>query len=255
MITMNRPETAASHDIVSLALTTHERAAIQQGRWFRDLPAAAQQALLGHARLHVLLAGEPLCRHGIARDDWFAVCRGDVRLSGVFMSGKVFTLSFMRSGDWFGQLSAVDDMPQMVDAVAQTDCTVLAIRADTMKQLVGHHPALLHALLRMSYARLAELTRVVEEMQTLSLGARLARKILQLASREVADPAQAVLRLSQQDWADLLGASRPRVNSHLRAMQRDGIIRLEHRLLCVVDAQRLAVLAQVEPRPHLAMAS
>jgi len=242
-------------ETVSLGLTTHERAALQQGRWYRDLPAAAQQALLEHSRLHVLMAGEPLCRHGIARDDWFAVCRGHVRLSGVFMSGKAFTLAYMRPGDWFGQLSSVDDMPQMVDALAQTDCTVLAIRAETMKQLVSHHPPLLEALLRMSYARLSELTRVVEELHTLPLGARLARKILQLASREHPDVQQAVLRLSQQDWADLLGASRPRVNSHLKMLQRDGLIRLEHCLLSVLDADRLGQLAQLAPRLQFALAS
>jgi CRP-like cAMP-binding protein len=240
---------------VSLALTIHERAAIHQGRWFRDLPAATQQALLEHARLRVLLAGEPLCRHGIARDDWFAVCRGQVRLNGVFVNGKVFTLSFLRAGDWFGQLSSVDDMPQMVDAVAQTDCTVLSIRAESMKRLVSEHPCLLEALLRMSYARLRELARVVEELHTLPLEARLARKIMQLAQRENSDPTLAVLRLSQQDWADLLGASRPRVNSHLKSLQRDGILHLEHRCLAVLDAARLSQIAQLEPVRRYAMAS
>jgi len=50
------------------------------------------------------------------------------------------------------------------------------------------------------------------------------------------------LRLSQQDWADLLGASRPRVNGHLRAMARDGIIRIEHRSVRVLEPDRLHAL-------------
>lgn len=250
-MTTNTMETSFAADLLPTGLTPHDRAAIQQGRWFRALPALAQQAMLAHGRLRCLLAGETLARHGVAHDDWFAVCRGSVRLSGVFASGKAFTLGYLRPGEWHGQLSAADDMPEMTEAVAQTDSTVLVIRRDAMKTLVSQHPALLEALLRMSYARLAEMMRFVEELQTLPLPVRLARKIVSLTQRDNA-PCVTMLRLTQQDWADLLGASRPRINAHLRQMERDGVIRLEHRALWILDAERLRELGELEPpRVHL----
>lgn len=236
-------QTHAANDPLSFGLALHERAALQQGPWFRALPAQAQAAMLTQATLHAVAAGQPLGRHGIARNDWFAVTRGSVRLSAVFVSGKAFTLSFMGPGEWFGELSAADDMPNLVEAVAQTDCSVLVIRSASMKRLVSQHPTLLQALLRMSYARLAELERVMEELQTLPLAARLARKIVWLMQRQ---NGASHLRLSQDEWADLVVASRSRVNLVLRSMEREGVLRLERRSLCVLSLPRLRELALLD---------
>ncbi|HEY0857393.1 MAG TPA: Crp/Fnr family transcriptional regulator [Albitalea sp.] len=236
-------QTHAANDPRSCGPAWHERAALQQGAWFRALPAQAQEAMLAQTTLHVVPAGQPFGRHGIARNDWFAVTRGSVRLSAVFVSGKAFTLSFIGPGEWFGELSAADDLPDIVEAVAQTDCAVLVIRSASMKRLVSQHPVLLQALLQMSYARLAELERVMEELQTLPLAARLARKIVWLMQRQ---NGASHLRLSQDEWADLVVASRSRVNLVLRSMEREGVLHLERRALSVLSLPRLRELALLD---------
>ncbi len=227
----------------SPALFAHDRAPLPHNRWFHDLPQAARQAMLAHARSRFVAAGDALRLHDVACDDWFAVHRGCVRLSAVFACGKVMTLSFLMPGDWYGELSAADALPQRIDTVAHSDSTVLVLRRDAMKRIVVQEPALLPALLKMSCARLTEMMRLIEELQSLPLGARLAGKILAMAALEGSDPCGARLRLTQQDWADLLGASRPRINGHLRTLAHEGVIALEHRGLRVLRSERLRELA------------
>jgi CRP-like cAMP-binding protein len=165
--------THAANDPPSLRLTLSERVAVQQGPWFRALPAAAQEAMLAQTAPQHLPAGATLGSRGIARNDWFVVTRGSVRLGGVFANGKAFALRFMQPGEWFGQLSAADDLPSVLDTMAQTDCAVLAIRNASMRRLVTQHPALLPALLQICNDEQACLGVMSgHERKTLRLSAR-----------------------------------------------------------------------------------
>jgi CRP/FNR family transcriptional regulator, cyclic AMP receptor protein len=238
-----RPTQAAfaANDADWAAPAPHELAQVQQGRWFRALSTPAQDALLAHGTQLRVPAGRVVQGTGLARGDWFAVVRGSVRLAGVFANGRAFTLSFLKPGEWFGQFTTPGGSAELVEPVAQTDCMLLVVRGSSIKRLASQHPEILLGLLELSYARLAEMTQLVEELQTLPLPQRLARKMVWMLRREPGPPR---LCLSQQEWADLLVASRQRVNVALRAMERAGIISLGSRSLQVLSLPGLSELAQ-----------
>jgi CRP/FNR family cyclic AMP-dependent transcriptional regulator len=88
-------------------------------------------------------------------------------------------------------------------------------------------------LLRLQARRIRLLFGQVEDLNTLPLRARLAKQLLHLVrsygvpSLSDGDEMRIGLQLAQEELAQLLGASRQRVNQELKAMEREGVIRIE----------------------------
>jgi len=91
----------------------------------------------------------------------------------------------------------------------------------------------------------------VEDLTTRSLASRLARQILLLArSYGVAQGLEVRLRLllAQEDLAQLLGASRQRVNQELKGFEREGAVRIEPTRLVVLSKEKLLAISGREAR-------
>jgi CRP-like cAMP-binding protein len=90
----------------------------------------------------------------------------------------------------------------------------------------------------------------LEDLNTRPLAARLARQLLLLArSYGVAEGDGTIrigLALAQEDLAQLLGASRQRVNQELKSLEREGAVRVEPSRLVVLSRERLMALSE----PH-----
>jgi CRP-like cAMP-binding protein len=104
---------------------------------------------------------------------------------------------------------------------------------------------LYEALLRLHARRIRQLYGLVEDLNTLPLRARLAKQLLHLVrsygvpSLSDASEVRIGLQLAQEELAQLLGASRQRVNQELKSMERDGAIRIEQAGLVIRDRNAL----------------
>ena len=104
------------------------------------------------------------------------------------------------------------------------------------------------ALLRLQSRRIRQLYGLVEDLNTLPLRARLAKQLNHLV-RSYGTPslsdAKAIrisLQLAQEELAQLLGASRQRVNQELKQMEREQVIRIEPGGLVVLDRDGLLAI-------------
>ena len=117
-------------------------------------------------------------------------------------------------------------------------------RAD-FQRILAQHSELYEALTRLQARRIRQLFGLVEDLNTLPLRARLAKQLLHLA-RSYGLPSLADgneirigLQLAQEELAQLLGASRQRVNQELKSLERDHIIRIEPGGLVIRNRQAL----------------
>jgi CRP-like cAMP-binding protein len=88
---------------------------------------------------------------------------------------------------------------------------------------------------------------VVEDLNTRPLAARLAKQILLLARSYGIAQGEEIrigLQLAQEDLAQLLGASRQRVNQELKSFERDGAVRVEPARLVVLSRDKLLAIAE-----------
>ena len=228
-------------------LTIDERRNIETGSWFSKLSLPLREVILARSTVRRLADGTQLSRRGTQAESWCGVARGSVRISSVSLSGKQVSLTYVEPGVWFGDISLFDGLPRTHDANAHGATTLLTVRKPDFLQILAEHVELYDALLRLNCRRLRLMFDVVEDLNTRPLGSRLAKQILLLA-RSYGVPQGAEIRiglqLAQEDLAQLLGASRQRVNQELKALERDGVVRIEPARLVVLSKDKLLAVAR-----------
>ena len=228
-------------------LTIDERHNIESGAWFSKLSPALQSAILAQARVRRLSDGDALATRGSPAEEWCGVARGAVRISSVALSGKQVTLTYAEPGTWFGDIALFDGLPRTHDADAHGQTTLLVVRKPDFKALLALHVELYDALLRLNCRRLRLMFDQFEDLNTRPLQARLAKQILLLArSYGIAqgEEIRVGLALAQEDLAQLLGASRQRVNQELKGFEREGAVRVELTRLVVLSRAKLLAISE-----------
>jgi len=230
----------------SPVLTIPERSNIDAGSWFSKLSQPLRNDILARAVVRRIADGAMLSARGAPAEEWCGVAKGAVRVSSVSLSGKQITLTYVEPGTWFGDISLFDGMPRTHDSNAHGDTTLLVVRKADFRELLSLHTELYEALLRLNCRRLRLLFDTVEDLNTRPLASRLAKQILLLArSYGIAqgDEIRIGLQLAQEDLAQLLGASRQRVNQELKGFERDGAVRIEPTRLVVLSKEKLLAIS------------
>jgi CRP-like cAMP-binding protein len=228
-------------------LTIDERHGIDSGAWFSKLSLALRNAILSRAIVKRLPDGAPLASRGAPAESWCGVARGAVRVSSVSLSGKQVTLTYAEPGTWFGDIALFDGLPRTHDAHARGDTTLLMVRKPDFKELLSQHVELYDALLRLNCRRLRLMFNQLEDLNTRPLQARLAKQLLLLAKSygiEQGDEIRIGLQLAQEDLAQLLGASRQRVNQELKGFERDAVVRVEPTRLVILSRAKLLAASE-----------
>ncbi len=230
----------------ALSLTPAERQQIDEGPWFSRLSDALRADILDRASVRRHADGALLSCRGEPAQEWCGVAKGAVRVSSVSLAGKQVSLTYVEPGTWFGDISLFDGYPRTHDAHTHGETTVLTVRKPDFRALLAAHSELYEALLRLNCRRLRLMFDMIEDLNTRPLAARLAKQVLLLARSygvTEGDETRIGLQLAQEDLAQLLGASRQRVNQELKAFEREGAVRVEPTRLVVLDRDKLLAAA------------
>jgi CRP/FNR family cyclic AMP-dependent transcriptional regulator len=214
-------------------LSVEEREAINAGRWFSALSPSLRHDILRCAYVKRLRDGDLITARGDPAEEWMACAKGAVRVSSTSLSGKQITFTYVEPGIWFGDVSIIDGDSRTHDAYAHGDTTILCVARADFQKILAQHVEFYDAMLRLQARRIRQLFGLVEDLNTLPLRSRLAKQLLHLA-RSYGVPClnnsqetRIGLHLAQEELAQLLGASRQRVNQELKAMEREEAIRIE----------------------------
>jgi CRP-like cAMP-binding protein len=226
-------------------LTIEEREAINSGRWFSTLSPSLRHDILRCAFVKRFKDGELIAARGDPPDHWIACAKGAVRVSSTAVSGKQVTLTYVEPGIWFGDVAMFDGDRRTHDAYAHGDTTILCVARADFRKILTAHVELYEALMRLQARRIRTLFGLVEDLNTLPLRARLAKQLIHLVrsygvpNLEDGSQTRIGLQLAQEELAQLLGASRQRVNQELKQMEREDVIRIEPGGLVVRNRESL----------------
>ena len=193
-----------------------------------------------------------ICARGEVPEEWFACAKGAVRVSSTSITGKQITLTYVEPGLWFGDTSIFDGDRRTHDAYAHGATTLLCVAKADFKRILATHTECYEAMLWLAARRIRQLYGLVEDLNTLPLRARLAKQLLHLVrsygipSLAHAEEVRIGLQLAQEELAQLLGASRQRVNQELKGMEREDIIRIEPGGLVVRDRDALLRIVETD---------
>lgn len=184
------------------------------------LEPADRDALLDRAVPRRLARGEVLYLAGDRRRRMHLIAGGVVKLTARSGDGRSAILGLALPGEVIGEVAALQDCPQPLDAVAATPCVVLGVDADMLLELMGRNPAAMLELVRGIAQRSRWICDTALERATTGVQGRLAGRLLDLADLlgQVRDGAvEMELPLAQDELGRLAGMCR---ESACKALKR-----------------------------------
>ncbi len=210
---------------------------------FDGLPPAAAGALDAVLRTVDVPRGGRVFEQGDPDDSLFLVRSGKVKLSRRGRDGRENLLSVNGPADVFGELSVFDPCPRTATATALTDARLSALGAADFRSWLARHPACAEQVLRMLARRVRRTHDALADLVFTDVPGRVAKALLGLAERfGTAEPdgVRVPHDLTQDELAQLVGASRETVNKALADFTARGWLVVMPRTVVVLDAERLA---------------
>jgi len=228
---------------VAINKEASDEAVVRTAPLFSALDDESAASLRASMTLVKVSKGNTLFKEGDAGDRLFVVVEGKLKLGTSSIDGRENLLSILGPGDMFGELSLFDPGPRTTTATAVTDARVLALAHDQVIGLVTQHPQVSLELLARLAQRLRRTNEVLADLVFSDVPGRVAKALMDLGSRfgvQKDDGLHVNHDLTQEELAQLVGASRETVNKALADFAARSWVRLEPRAVVVLDYERLS---------------
>jgi len=197
---------------------------------FSGLSAPDLDALISVAHTTRLAARAQLFHKGDEGTQVYVVIRGTLKALTTSEEGDDVVFSILGEGEVFGEIALLGPPQRTATVTAITPCELLVIDRRDFLAFLRNHPEAAIELLSVLAERIKHVSELVEDTLFLNLPVRLAKKLMHLArthGERVAEGVRIDLKLSQEEWGDLVGATRESINKQLRAWTETGLITLE----------------------------
>jgi CRP-like cAMP-binding protein len=181
------------------------------------------------SELITLHAGEYVFRRGDAPNGFYGLKSGRLKAFTLREDGKEAILAVLEAGNWFGQTSMASRQPRLRDVVALERSSAFVVRTAAFDDLMNNE-AFFRAIAELQTIHMNWLYRMVEDATLHSTRARIARRLLLLASGDVTMLSQSRedVTISQDTLAMMLGITRQTLSLELKAMAEKGAIALRY---------------------------
>ena len=191
---------------------------------------APPERAIAEAQLQVGEAqpGDLVCRIGRPVTYWFGVVDGLLKMSNDASQGPAVTFTGVPPGAWFGEGTLLKQEPYRYNVQAIRRSVVGGLPIDTFHWLLDHSIGFNRFVMSQLNERLGQFiaAREIDRMSNPDL--RVARNLAALFHPQLYPGVGGLLRITQQELGFLVGLSRQRVNEALKALQAQGLIRIEY---------------------------
>lgn len=210
---------------------------------FAALDAEASAALRASMENITIAKGDVLFNEGQLGDRMYIITGGKVKLGHTAPDGRESILAILGPGELLGELSLFDPGPRTATAVALTDLTALGLGHGALRPWLTGRPEVAESLLQALARRLRRTNEALADLVFSDVPGRVAKALLELGDKfgqQMPDGVHVTHDMTQEELAQLVGASRETVNKALADFATRGWIRLESRSVVLIDTERLA---------------
>ena len=186
--------------------------------------------------------GQRLFSEGDTGDKLYIILAGKIKLTKAAPDGRENQLSVHGPGEMFGELSLFDPVPRTSSATAVTSAKLAGLAHDDMRTWLSTRPGVAMHLLQALAQRLRRINEVKADLVFTDVPGRVAKALLDLSDRfgvPTPDGVQVNHDLTQEELAQLVGASRETVNKALADFAARGWIQLAAKSVLITDTDRL----------------
>ena len=221
---------------------------------FRGIDRDAVATLTRELKPVSFRRGHTVFVEGQPGDELYMIVTGKVKIGRRSRDGRENLLAVLGPSDVFGELSVFDAGPRTSTVTAVTAVNAVTMDRDALRVWMSAHPEIGEQLLRVLARRLRDTNDNLADLIFTDVPGRVAKLLLQLAQRfgvpQAGEPAgpdgadRQVIRvahdLTQEEIAQLVGASRETVNKALAEFVERGWIKLQGKCVVILDRPRLA---------------
>jgi len=210
---------------------------------FQGVAPEAAEALAESLEYSDFGRGEIVFSEGEQGDTLYIVVSGKVKIGRRATDGRENMLSVMGPSDMFGELSLFDPGPRTATATVVTEARLACLAHSSLRPWISDRPQIAEQLLRVLARRLRRTNDALADLIFTDVPGRVAKQLLALSERFGSpdpDGTRVHHDLTQEELAQLVGASRETVNKALADFASRGWVRVDSRALTILDADRLA---------------
>ncbi len=195
---------------------------------FRGLNQAEMEWIARRAHRRVFPAGANVLVAEQPGEAVYIILSGTVKIYIDQVEKRSVVLSIIGAGDTLGEISLLDSSGHSASAVTLEESLMLWMDKTAFHQMLDEFPRVSRNLVNIMGTRLRMNNELIQSLATLDAKGRVARQLLAFADRydslHLGEPVIIPITLTQGDIADLVGASRKRVNQAMVSFREQGLI-------------------------------
>lgn len=200
---------------------------------FSDLKPADTDVLTARSTIRTYPANSILINEGDNTDSLYVVMEGEVKVFASDENGKDVILNMLGPGEYFGELALVDDAPRSASVKTMEPTKVMVISKKEFKSVLADNPDMAYNLIQALTKQVRTLTNNVKSLALMDVYGRVAHTLLDLA-QEMEDGKMVIeQKLTHQDIADMVGASREMVSRILKDLVNGGYISVKSKIVTI----------------------
>ena len=185
--------------------------------------------------------GELIVEQGKKTNALFILLNGRARVVTADSRGREVILATLQPGDHIGEMSLIDNEPHSATVRAEVQTDVLMLGRIEFARCLPENTSMAYAVMRGLVQRLRHADRKIESLALMDVYGRVARALLEFAVET--EPGEMLIRekISRQDIAKMVGASREMVSRVMKDLEERGFIQTQDNGSIVVK-DRLSTL-------------
>lgn len=244
---MSQPLVAAARS-PSLHLRESERD-MGAPNLFARLEPAEYQRLLGASSVLRFRVGQDVFRQGDPHHGMFVILSGEVKTYYTGPSGREITLAYWAPGNFVGGPEVFGGGHHMWSGRAMRTTEVLHVRGRELRRVMTEIPNLAIALVEALEHKGKCYSTMIHMLGTRSASERLAQMLVLLAERDGRRTHAGIVivrRLTHDDLAKMVGATRQWVTTMMERLTSQGMIDIHRTRIVILDKDRLRRFADCQ---------
>jgi CRP/FNR family transcriptional regulator/CRP/FNR family cyclic AMP-dependent transcriptional regulator len=209
---------------------------------FQGLDSSSFDLLEARMRGRVFREEETIFHRDDVGNALYVIRSGRVKIRLTAEDGRETVLAILSSGDCFGELAVLDGEPRSADAVAMERTETLVLTRDDFLAALEHSATLAKRVIVLLSQKLRQTNEQLADLVFYDVHGRVAKRLLELAAAHgVRRPegVQIAIPLTQQELAQLVGATRESVNRVLRYYAGRGYIAVANQRITILKPEGL----------------
>ena len=169
------------------------------------------------------LKHKTIVEEGAPGDYMYIICDGRVKVTKLSGDGREKILELLDGGDFFGEMSLLDDAPRSASVAALSDVRVLALARNDFLELMNRSTQLAFAVVQELTRRLRQIDEQASSLSFQRVKDRTKGLLVRMAKSEAGDPKRRLTQaLTHQQIADMIGTSRETVTRAIKGLKQLG---------------------------------